>query len=236
MDSTSQIIGFLRSCDALCACSYTEAEQRIREVLISISRSRKLTELFDAAVTNFDYLAAKERHLRYLDRDGKSVGELTLPLERSERLAFIFCLFVEIDSKRIVFRDFLQKFFHVDGSFTASYLHFVEQIVRPFRMMIANCFPVANAQVKPAVSEKTGKALFHQLKSAIEDERKRLAGCRIDDDRKKDGELILVSLADAVGRNDRQETGALLCGYSYYLSYLGIWNGSEALFSLAEKL
>ena len=64
-----------------------------------------------------------------------------LPAERQDVLAFVFCLFVEIDAGTMHMNDLLLRYFYVDGSYTASYSVFSGRMIKPFRDIVRECFP-----------------------------------------------------------------------------------------------
>ena len=61
-------------------------------------------------------------------------------------IPFIFCLLVEIDSKRIVFEKFLKTQFHYASNQNEEYDAFGKNVIVPFRNAIAEVFGVEPAK------------------------------------------------------------------------------------------
>lgn len=232
MEANANVIRFLRICDELCLCNYTDAEEKIDGLMLLISKCKELTDVFDAVTNSFDYIAAQNELIRTSVRDGMKCGEISLPTEKTKRLAFIFCLLVDVRSEKWKWKDFLQTYFYVDGSYTASYSAFVVRLIRPFRDLVANCFPLEKSCVRAAAGEKSAADKFAD---AIKSEMQRIASLGLDPINVADGNVILTQLLRCVDKHDQKEIEALLCGYSYFLSMLHVEKGSEALFVLAEK-
>lgn len=141
-ESIEKIRRFLDACDGLLSCTYREAEIGISQVLRCLAESDDLKGLFAAVTEEFDYAKNRSFYLRDL-ANGR--GAAYLPSSRVDALAFVFCLFAEIDSGVVKFNDFLLRYFYVDGSNTASYALFSERIVRPFRDIVREAYPAACA-------------------------------------------------------------------------------------------
>ena len=139
-EKIERIHRFLDACDGLLSCTYREAEVGISQVLRLLAESEDLKGLFSAVTEEFDYAKTRSFYLRDLP-NGR--GAAYLPSSRVDALAFVFCLFAEIDSGVVRFSDFLLRYFYVDGSYTASYALFSERIVRPFRDIVREAYPAA---------------------------------------------------------------------------------------------
>ncbi len=143
---------FLDACDGLIAGTYREADVGISQVLRCLAESEDLKGLFNAVTEEFDYAQSRSFYLRDLP-NGK--GTVYLPSGRVDALAFVFCLLAEIDSGVVKFRDFLLRYFYVDGSFTASYALFADRIIRPFRDIVREAYPAACAAYSYRVPDET---------------------------------------------------------------------------------
>ncbi len=139
-EKLEKIRRFLDACDGLVSGTYREAEVGISQALRCLAESEELKGLFTAVTEEFDYAQSRGFYLRDL-ANGK--GAAYLPSSRVDALAFVFCLFAEIDSGCVKFGDFLLHYFYVDGSYTASYALFADRIVRPFRDIVREAYPAA---------------------------------------------------------------------------------------------
>lgn len=143
MSNYEKVEQFMAAVNELVDGKFMTADTTMTEILRRIAASRELTELFTAVVKGYDYARARRTYLRFPAEKGSAHGVAYLPTERSEILAFVFCLFVEFDAGSMQFGDFLLRYFYVDGSYTASYALFADRIVRPFRDIVRDAYPAA---------------------------------------------------------------------------------------------
>lgn len=235
-DANAKIERFINACNELISGKFILADTKISELLKSVAASKQLTELFTAVTERFDFTSAKRDYLRFPAEQGAAHGVVYLPQERGDILAFVFCLLVEFDNGTMKFNDFLLRYFYEDGSYTASYALFTDRMLRPFRDIVAACFPNAGkAQVtqQRAVSE----GVFEEFAEKTREEYARICAYDMFDEDKGAGMMILSELLAAIGRSDTSEMKALLCGYNYFLRVTASRApSSEALFALIEKL
>lgn len=124
---------FVERVDDLIGAKYILADVKIVNVLKSIASSSTLLALFKNCLTDFDYELANKKYLvknRFL---GGDKGEFIIPPNTRELLAFVFRILMDIDSKDIDFCAFIDKYFYVDGSFSAGYDAFINGMIKPFR-------------------------------------------------------------------------------------------------------
>lgn len=230
--SVQQINRFLQACEKLMNEKYMVADTRIQEVLRSIAESRALTDLFASATERFDYPAAKKLYLRFPASPTSAHGKAFLPKDRVERVAFVFCLLVDIDAGRIKFDDFLLRYFYEDGSYTASFALFAERMLRPFRDIVQECFPDVGKPVRPeSTAQKARKhsaALEAFVALAIE-ERERLKTISLSPVDAVAGDAILSEMIQAAGKDNVPQAKALVSGYSYFLRALFLEGGEELM-------
>lgn len=228
---------FLQACTALMEGKYVSAEAKISEVLQAIASSKELTELFTAVTQGFDYNIARRRYLRFPSEPGSVHGAVFLPCERKELLAFVFCLFVELDAGALKLDEFLLRYFYVDGSYTASYLMFAERVVRPFRDIVRDCFPAAARKSRAEEQGRRQEEFFSKAEEFLPLERSRLEGFGLRAEEAFSAEVLLSAMEAAVRRKDLSNLTALLTGYQYFLRYFGGESeGSAELFALAANL
>lgn len=235
-DNYGQLQRFFTACDELMRGSYLQAEPRIAEVLRSIAACPALYELFKAVSDGYDYPAAKSAYLRAPKTGGGIVA--LLPSERSEILAYVFCLLVELDSGAMRVNDLLLRYFNTDGSYTGSYAVFTERVIRPFRDIVRNCFPRASqGGGEAAVRRKKREDTFGELCERLASERARVASLSLPAEDLAGGDALLAAAGAAASRQDGNELSVLLKGYRYFLLYTRAESASSAeLFRLAAAL
>ncbi len=225
---TEKIQRFLRILSELMDGKYSTAEEKISEALEALAASNDLRELFTAVAKGFDYPAVRAACLRFPAYKGAAHGAAYLPAERKDILAFVFCLFMEIDRGSLSLGDFLLRYFYVDGSYTAGFLLFSDRMVRPFAEILKDCFPEA---------AKGGDSPLGELSVRLAAEPARLQRFGLHEEEQAAADLILGELKDAVTRGDVSDIAALLAGYRYLLRYIGGEDEeSAALFSTVARL
>lgn len=221
---------FLSACDAIIGGSYVNAQDNITDALKALAASEELCGLFDAVTQEFDYQSTKSYYLR---DEGKR-GAAYLPAERVSSLAFVFCLLVEIDAGKIDFKEFLLRYFYVDGSYTASYSLFTEKFMRPFRDILREAYPVPVAPIRASEGAAFGNEV---LAESIKQERARITLLQIPQEEIAAGDMLLKFAQEAASRGDVADLRAIMLGYSYFLRLFRAQNDhSEALFRLLEEL
>lgn len=238
METNSRIERFFYAAEELITGKFILAEIKISDLLRSIAASEELTRLFSAATEGYDYAAAKREYLRISGKsNGRPRGEAFLPEDRGEILAFVFCLLAEFDAGKMKFNDFLLCYFYEDGSFTASYERFVNRMIRPFRDIVRNCFPVETQEMRATERQAREENTLERLNECLVLERERIAATELAQEDALAAARILGEAQAALGREDLSAVKALLCGYLYFLQVTNAANeDSDALFVIAGEL
>lgn len=236
MTNHDKIGRFFTACDELIGGKFILADAKIGELLRAVATSEELTRLFAAVTDGYNYPAAKEAYLKEPDSRRRLRGEAFLPSDRSEVLAFVFCLLAEIDSGKLRFNDFLLRYFYEDGSYTASYALFVGRMIRPFRDIVRDCFPEREKK-EPQAVRREEEALLGKLAEKISLEKARVSALSLKEEDAIAAERILSGLYASAGRGDVEEIKALLCGYLYFLQATGVSDAnSDEVFRLAAEI
>ncbi len=233
----TKIQQFIDACDELIGGTYMLADTNIAEALKAVSKSGELRDLFQTATEGFDFPAAKRAYLKYPAEQGAQHGIAYLPSDRKEILAFVFCLFVELDAGALKLNDFLLRYFYSDGSYTASFSAFTERMIRPFRDIVRSCFPDYGKKGQLEMIGKRQDAVLELLAERVTVERARIAAIPLLSEERTASEVILDELSAAVGRKDVNEICAILSGYRYFLRYINAEDSvSGELFTLSDEL
>ena len=228
---------FFAACDDLIEGKHILADKKIEEMLRAVATSDELMGLFSAVTEKFDYQAAKRAYLRTPEQNRSIRGGVYLPTDKTELLAFVFCLLVEFDSGSLKLNDFLLRYFYEDGSLTASYELFVAKMIRPFRDIIRSCYPDAVKSETTNSRRRKEDGILEKLSYRVAAENARLSQLTLNQEDAIAGAIILAELAAAVNRRDVSEIKALLCGYLYYLQVInGASESSNELILLAGEL
>ena len=123
---------FLLRANELISAKYILADVKIVNLLKSIAGSEALIAIFKNCLSGFDYQNAKKKYLiknQYL-ADGK--GQFVLPANSRDLLAFVFNILMDVDARRIDLGEFVNKYFYVDGSYSAGFDAFINGMIKPF--------------------------------------------------------------------------------------------------------
>lgn len=226
----SQVTDFLNKCEEVRNCKFIMATTKIKDLLKSIVNSAELYEVFNTVASKFDYIAAKERcFIEEEDSFGRS--RVVLPDTRGDRLAFIFCLLVEIDRGDIQINAFLQKYYPKDGSYYASYHMFCDEVIGSLESIIGDIFAQDLAKPDLQIEVESRKALPQKVADSetigkinaicmlIAGELDFIVSSSLSDDDKDAAAIILTQLALAVKACDEDEINALTYGYNYFVMY-----------------
>lgn len=237
-----QITDFLSKCEEVRNCKFIMATTRIKDLLKSIVNSPELYELFNTVASNFDYNAAKQQAFLEVDSAFYGNSRVVLPETVGDRLAFIFCLLVEIDRNDINLNVFLQKFYPKDGSYYASYHLFCDEVIGSLENIICDIYSQELAFSEPPMIEETSETVssigtaesepetveykksmspdavtrLNAVCILIVSERDNIEASVLEEDEKTAGCLILNSLLDAVKNGDVALIQSLTCGYNYF--------------------
>lgn len=229
-----QIDLFLQRCDEVMQSKFILADTKIGDLLKAIASSDLLYAFFREITRDFDYPAAKEKYMNGAASSPQR-RRLLFPDDLSEKLAFIFCLLIDLDNKDIDLSDFLREFFYEDGSVYESYYAFCNQVIKPFKNDVKNIFrgglPVDGVLPADMRAGKTEAKAGADILSAVRAERSAVFSSRLPDGKKVDALLILNALENC-GCKGSAVCG-LLCGYAYFAESAG-WKSEHLPAILAE--
>lgn len=227
----NQITDFLDKCDEVRNCKFIMATTKIKDLLKSIVNSEELYGVFNTVASKFDYIAAKERC--FVESDDLSDGRsrVILPDTVGERLAFIFCLLVEIDRGDIQINAFLQKFYPKDGSYYASYHMFCDEVIGSLESAICDIFAqdlaeddkISGGETRGRIASKSADSsqtsVINTISMLIASELDYVAASSLSEDDKEAAASILTQLERAVRDFDEDAIDALTYGYNYFVMF-----------------
>lgn len=239
MSSTKeQALQFLEKCDELKKCKFIMATSKIKDLLKCIVNSPELYRLFETVTKDFNYPEYKNKCLVTTDDGIMRKSYVALPSTVGQRLAFIFCLLVEIDRDTINLNDFLQIYYREDGSYFASYQAFCKNIISSLEDLIRQVFkeqlqaPDVQSSYQPANASRAN--LLTTITLEMEEEKRFVFESSLSGEEKENGIKILNSLYDAVKEGNIDRIDALICGYNYFVLYNECV--SDGIASLIETL
>ncbi len=222
MKSTKeQVSEFLEKCDELTNCKFIMATTKIKDLLKCIVNSPELYGLFDKVTKDFNYVEQKQACL--ISGSASFMGKVVLPQTIGQRLAFIFCLLVEIDRDTINLNDFLQVYFREDGSYFASYKAFCNTIIVGLADLIREVFKEQlnkienDADTNGSVNAEKAK-LLSSIVLTVEAEKEYILAVAPKEER-EGAVKMLTELIFAVKNENEGFIDALLFGYNYFVLY-----------------
>lgn len=222
MKSTKeQVSEFLEKCDELTKCKFIMATTKIKDLLKCIVNSPALYGLFDKVTKDFNYVEQKSKCL--ISGSAALTGKVVLPQTIGQRLAFIFCLLVEVDKETINLSDFLQMYFREDGSYFESYKAFCNTIIVSLEDLIKEVFKDQlkgteedGESYKRSNSEKA--KLLSSIALTVEAEKEYISSAAPREE--QEGAFkMLNALVSAARDENEQLIDALICGYNYFVLY-----------------
>ena len=133
------IINFINACNELVDGKFILADIKISKILKAISESDDVYNLIEESMINYDF---DTEFAKCVTQDGSGQEKFILPAEEDKIIPLVFCLLVEIDSKRINFNDFIKAQYTLATNQNEEYNCFAKTIIIPFRNAVANYFNV----------------------------------------------------------------------------------------------
>ena len=216
-DTKQQVLSFLEKCEELKSCKFIMATTKIKDLLKCIVNCPDLYRLFETVTKKFDYPNAKAECLITEESGAFDSSRVELPQTVGERLAFIFCLFVEFDRETLNFNDFLRQYFVEDGSYFASYRAFCNLIVKSLQECVLRIFEDDLETLPEGKPDSAVAELISALDISVSQEMQYVSDSSISEDDKENGLKILSELLKALKAGNENLIDALLCGYNYFI-------------------
>lgn len=156
-DDLVKISEFISSVDGLINGKFILADIKISNILKMIAENPSLYAFIKNCLIDFSFdkeLSRAEVKNRFNN------GEFKLPIEKSKIVAFVFCLLVECDAKRMDFYGFINANFKSDNN-GSEYSKFAKTILVPFKEIIINEFlnKVEEIEEKPEMIEEDSQKI-----------------------------------------------------------------------------
>lgn len=179
MTKREELVVFLDRADEMMNCQYIVAGFKLANLLKSIANSETMLALFKNCLAEFDYAVATKKYLVRSPQVVADRGQFIMPTNSRDMLAFIFMVLVDIDSERIEFAEFLNKYFYVDGNCSSAYDSFISSMVKPFvnavKMLMEKVIEGGlNDPIEAFVQEETRRAREQEQKELSEKRENRL--------------------------------------------------------------
>lgn len=232
---------FLLRADEFIASKYILADIKIVNLLKAIASSETLVAIFKNCLDDFDYFSASKKYLVKSPYLASDKGEFILPPSSRELLAFVFNLLMDLDTKTVVLGDFIDKYFFVDGSFSAGYDAFMNKMIKPFRNAVKVLMesviegkvqdPIEalteqetrrakelemekqNADKERELAQKSYGEKVKKVKEILLSDKSKVKESRLSESKKEDAILVIDMLANVI---DSLEKDALIYAFTAY--------------------
>lgn len=135
-DDLIKISEFINSVEGLINGKFILADIKISNLLNMIASNTALYNYIKHCLIDFSF----EKELSRADVKNRfNNGEFKLPLEKEKVVAFVFCLLVECDAKRMDFYGFINENFK-SASNLSEYANFSNTVLIPFKNIIIEHF------------------------------------------------------------------------------------------------
>ena len=153
-EELTKITQFIAGCNDMINGKFILADVKITKVLNIIAESEELYRFITECMNGFDF--SKELHRAEM-KNSLNGGSFTAPQQPEKLVAFVFCLLVECDAKRIDFYTFINENF-ISKDRSDVYSKFANTLLLPFRDIISNHFGFSDfSQEQYNVLEQTYK-------------------------------------------------------------------------------
>lgn len=153
---------FISACNDFIDGKFILADIKISKILKVISKDEDLYNVVAECMINYDFEEEFE-----LAKIGEQNAKFTLPAENHKIIPFVFCLLVEIDSKRLNFNEFLKTQFPFANNQNEEYDAFGKNIIIPFRNAIAEVFGIDVTKKEEVEDNQEGTNMDEKEKISI---------------------------------------------------------------------
>ncbi len=165
IENVEGVTSFINACNELVNGKFILADIKISKILKAISESTDVYNLIAEGMINYDF---DKEFAKAVVKDTNGIEKFQLPEEDEKIIPLVFCLLVEMDSKRINFNEFVKVQFPLANNQNEEYEAFAKTIIIPFRNAVANYFDVdIETTTKLAEDEELRNIIDEKIKEHI---------------------------------------------------------------------
>jgi len=226
-----RIIECLNIVDELIGGKFILFDTKASKLLKVIASSEFLYGLFAKCLVDYDFAHA----LRLGEEYKKAQGTFKLAEDNDQVLAFVFCLILEVNNKKLSLNNFVTNNFFSPNGYNYSYLNFSRSILQPFKIVLMQELGIEEMVaemnfkekqmemddvVKDNIREEESeiKILFANLLFALNElHAKVVEDKKIKQNIKDEEYIIVVGLIEAVKLENLKVLNALIIPLEYVL-------------------
>lgn len=160
LEEYAKICSLIASCNDIINGKFILAYNKISALLKNLTASKEVYNLLANHLSSFDF---EREFSRAQLRSAKEKTKFVLPNTPDKILPFVFCVLVNINNHTIDLDQFISEFFtSEDGNHAEEFQRFANEVIKPFRDLIAKAFDVPEGSV--------GSMKVQPLKNSKEEE------------------------------------------------------------------
>ena len=217
-NNVNDIADFSSAMDDLITSKFILAEKRISTVLQTIAGNPALYDLFRQALVGYNY-AVEFSKSRSSER-GRP--KLVLPQNQARKIAYVFCLLMEIDTGKRSLKNFLDEYFFLPRP-NQSFTLFASDMLEPFKEITEYLY--VNGISSLVDEEEIGYSLRREANEILSGIKEIISRTQmVGTDTKRDLFIILAGIENAITPNKADLVKALLIGFNYTVAQSQIYD------------
>lgn len=200
---------FINSCDDMIKGKFIMADSKISKILETIAKNETLYNYINQCVNGYNFQKEYEKILNECDN---GLYEATNDIEKN--IAFVMCLFVEVDHHRMKFYDFISRFFRGAGAGN-EYEAFVQTMLKPFKEAIISQYNINSLSYENTniTEEETSKEddVYEQIINQLKILKNEVSfSNKISSKKKEEINIYLAGCIEAVKYKNKKLISALI--------------------------
>ena len=210
------IASFKAAADELIGSKYILAEKRISDLLKTIAENAGLLNLFKTALQGYNY--SVEFNKSRVASKGKV--RLVLPKNQARKIAYVFCLLMEFDTKKRSLKQFLDEYYCMPQP-NASLALWTKDMITVFKEVTEYLY--LNGIETLLDDEDVNYSLRRQVGEILENINALIVrSTEIGTDTKRDLFVVLSAIENSLTPTKADNLGALIVGLRYIIEQTGI--------------
>lgn len=213
---------FIEKADGVIAGNYLFASKKIEEMLITVSSSRLLFEIFEHCCEGESPETLKAKY--FVAGDSVGTGSFTMPEKPKQVVALCFYVLKEIAEGEIDFSKFLASYFPGKDVSHENYNCFINMLVVPFKNTVKTLAEtvISAKEIRDRrAASPEGKAYdidkqyLMGLRAFLEDDRRNILYSGASDGASRDMLCVLDAFISAVANYEIKNIKTLFIAYKY---------------------
>ena len=159
LEEYAKVCSLIASCNDIIGGKFILAHNKIAALLKNLTASQEVYNLLATMLTNFDF---EREFSRAKLKTAQENGGFAIPDAKEKLLPFVFCVLVNINNNTLDLDTFISEYFpSEDNDHSKEFRRFAEELILPFRDIIAQHFDIplesVNTMKVQPLSQKENK-------------------------------------------------------------------------------